>query len=216
MKEIISLIKKDFDVDSRQKYPIAGIVLYIFATIYISYLTFQSTINISTWNALFWIILLFASVTGIAKSFIQEENRSLYYFFLSKPANFLAAKLIYSLVYELILISITFSLFSLLLPVDADFNYLFYLNLLNGAIGITASFTLVSALASKTSNQSNLMAVLGFPVIIPILILASTNSRKILFGAIWQDISGNSITLLSLNVIIIAVSFILFPYSWKN
>ena len=44
MEVIITLIKKDFLVDFRQKYLLAGIALYVFATIYISYLAFNSVI----------------------------------------------------------------------------------------------------------------------------------------------------------------------------
>lgn len=216
MQKVFRLIQKDYLIDTRQKYPIAGIVLYIFATIYISYLAFQGSINISTWNALFWIILLFASVTGIARSFMQENNRSLYYYFLARPEYFFLAKLIYSMLYETLLISITFLLFQVFLPIAVEISNLFFLNLALGGMGIAASFTLISALSAKTDNQSTMMAILGFPVVIPVLVLSVVNSRKILMGAVFDDISGNTLTLLSVNVIIIVVSMILFPYSWKN
>jgi heme exporter protein B len=216
MKKVFTLIQKDYLIDTRQKYPIAGIVLYIFATIYISYLAFGGSITISTWNALFWIILLFASVTGIARSFMQENNRSLYYYFLAKAEYFFLAKLLYSILYEVLLIIITILLFQVFLPLDVEISYLFYLNLGLGGLGIAASFTLISALSAKTDNQSTMMAILGFPVVIPVLVLAVVNSKKILMGAVLDDISGNTLTLLSVNVVIIAVSMILFPYSWKN
>lgn len=216
MKEIFQLVKKDFQIDSRQKYPIAGIVLYIFATIYISYLAFQSLITPGTWNALIWIILLFASVTGISKSFIQEDNRSLYYFFLVKPHHVFTAKLLYSLLYEIVLILISVILFKVFLGFPVKNQGLFVLMLFIGGLGIACSFTLISSLAAKSENQSTMMAILGFPVVIPVLVLAVTNSRKIVLGADWGDVSGNTLTLLSVNVIIVSVAYILFPYSWRN
>lgn len=216
MKELIRLIKKDIQIDLRQKYPIAGIVLYIFATIYISYLSFQSIITPSTWNALVWIIILFASITGISKSFIQEENRSLYYYFLSKAHFVYIAKLLYNLFYEAILILIVVILFNVFLGFPVVEKALFLLILFIGGLGIAASFTLISSLASKSENQSTMMAILGFPVIIPVLVLAVSMSRKVVQGAGWEDISGSVITLLAVNVIIMAAGYILFPYSWRN
>ncbi|MFY0687816.1 MAG: heme exporter protein CcmB [Cyclobacteriaceae bacterium] len=216
MKEIFAIVKKEYLVDSRQKYLIAGIALYIFATIYISYLTFNNIINSTTWNALFWIILLFASLTGIGKSFIQEENRSYYYYFLIKPTNILLGKLIYYTVYEFVLLALTFGLVTVFLGNPLNQLGLFLINLALGAMGIAASFTMTSAIASKSTNQSTMLAVISFPIIIPVLILAVKNSKQIVLGANWADISGNTFALISVIVVIIAVSFILFPYSWKN
>lgn len=216
MNEIIELIKKDVRIDLRQKYPIAGIVLYIFATIYISYLAFQSIINPSTWNALFWVILLFASITGISKSFIQEENRSLYYYFLAKPHKIFLSKLIYNHIYEGLLILISIFLFQVFLGVPVKSFGWFIILVLIGGSGIASSFTLVSSLASKSENQSTMMAVLGFPVIIPVMVLSVVTTRKLVLGATWEDISGNTITLLAVDAIIVTVGYLLFPYSWKN
>ena len=62
-----------------------------------------------------------------------------------------------------------------------------------------------------------MMAILGFPVIIPVaMILAVSNSQVIVLGGSWNDIIKNLITLLSVNVIIIALSYILFPFTWKS
>ena len=60
------------------------------------------------------------------------------------------------------------------------------------------------------------MAVLGFPVIIPVLILSISNSFKILDSYVFTQIQGNIITLFSVDVIIIALTFVLFPFTWKS
>jgi|TARA_B110000503_G_scaffold133021_1_gene209793 heme exporter protein B len=216
MEVIITLIKKDFLVDFRQKYLLAGIALYVFATIYISYLAFNSVIAPAIWNALFWLILLFSSVTGMFKSFGQEANRTYYYYYLASANHILAAKLVYYLLYEFLLVILLGALFITFLGNPVEQPVLFLLNLLLGAIGLAVSFTLIASIASKSDNGNTLMSILAFPVIIPVLLLAVTNSRKIIFGASFQDISGNLLTLVCFNVIIIALSFILFPYSWKN
>ncbi len=216
MNLVFALIKKDYLIDFRQKYPIVGIALYIFATIYISYLSFGNLINPSTWNALLWIVLLFASVTGIAKGFIQEENSSLYYYFLTSPSQILIAKFLYNGLYQLLIVGLTFVLFSIFLGNPVENLPLFMLNFSIGALGMGAAFTLISAISSKTGNQSTMMALLGFPVVIPVLIMAVSNSRNIIFGAGLTDIMGNLLTLISIIVIIIALSFILFPYSRRN
>jgi heme exporter protein B len=218
MIALIMLVKKEFLIDFRQKYPIAGIVLYIFSTIYISYLAFNGIVTPSIWNALLWIILLFSFVTGLSKSFIGEEKRSLYYYFTISPNLLFSGKLIYYTLYGFLLVILVWGCFQVFLPFPSSIKSLslFILNLMVGSFGLSSAFTMISSIASRTSNPSTLMAVLGFPVIIPVLLLAVTNSRKILLGATLVDIQGNLTYMISVIVIIIAVSFILFPYSSRN
>lgn len=215
-KQVFSLILKDLKIDWRTKYPVAGMLLYILVLVIIGYLSFANLIKPEVWNALFWIILLFTSVNAIAKSFIQEEDRSIYYYFTAKPIAIILAKLIYHFIYQLILLMVTYLAFSLFLGGASGDSLLFIANLLIGSLGLSSAFTLISALASKTNNQSVMMAILGFPVIIPVLILSIANSKAIILGGSWPDISTNFIALLSLNMIIIALTFILFPFTWKS
>ena len=203
-------------MDFRNKYPFLSIPLYLAAIIYISYLSFQGLVTNAIWNALFWMILLFTMVTAIGRSFLQEQDRSMYYYFVLKPQVLIASKLIYQLIYTFFLCTIAFILMQVYFPRQIPDLSLFMLNLLLATIGLSGAFTMVSSIASGAANQGNLMAVMGFPAAIPILVLSVTNSRKILMGASLSGIKGNMITLVSVDVVIIALVFLLFPYSWKK
>lgn len=216
VQKVIQLIKKDLTVDWRQQNPIAGILLYLTSTIFTSYMAFKGFLSTEVWNALFWIILLFTAITAISKSFIQEERRSLYYYFLMKPQDLISSKLIYSFVYLLFIAFLSLLIFTVLFG-NPIINYsLFTINLILGCIGLSSAFTMISAISFKTSNRSVMMAVLGFPVIIPVLLLSIGNSSKILDGFIWIQIQGNMLTLISVDVIIIALTFVLFPFIWRS
>ncbi|WP_436514873.1 heme exporter protein CcmB [Ekhidna sp. To15] len=216
MNKVLHLIKKDLIVDWRQQNPITGILLYLASTIFATYMAFEGFVSTEVWNALFWIILLFTSINAISKSFIQEERRSHYYFFLCKPTEIILAKLIYSFVYLSIIALISLAIYSVLLG-NPIINYdLFLLNLTLGCIGLSAAFTMVSSIAFRSSNRSIMMAVLGFPVIIPVLILSISNSFKILDSYVFMQIQGNLTALFSVDVIIIALTFVLFPFTWKS
>jgi len=216
VQRIISLIIKDLTVDWRQQNPISGILLYLASTIFATYMAFEGFVSVEVWNALFWIILLFTSINAISKSFIQEERRTHYYYFLCKPFEIILAKLIYSFLYLISIGLIALLVYSVLLG-NPIINYpLFIFNLFLGCLGLSSTFTMVSSIAFRTSNRSIMMAVLGFPVIIPVLILAISNSFKILDSYVFIQIQGNILALLSVDVIIIALTFVLFPFTWKS
>ncbi|MFN7295279.1 MAG: hypothetical protein ACK5T9_03355 [Bacteroidota bacterium] len=83
---ILFLIQKEIRLEWRNKYALGGILLYVIATVYTAYLSFKNIIHPATWNALFWIIMLFAAINAISKSFVQDSNgRQLYYYTMLKP-----------------------------------------------------------------------------------------------------------------------------------
>lgn len=193
-----------------------GIALYVLSTIYISYLSFQEFITLTTWNGLIWLIILLATVISSSKSFGQEENRSNYYYYLVNPSSLLLSKVISQLIVQLVLSLIILILLTILLPINGNIGLSFMLNLFAGSMGLGLIFTLVSVLSSKSESKGSLIPVLGFPLSIPVLILAISNSKLLLNGSPFADIQGNFATLLSIIAIIIASSFLLFPYTWKN
>jgi len=176
-----------------------------------------ATLGTVTWNTLFWIIMLFVGVNAVAKSFIQErEGRLLYYYGLASPESIIIAKIIYNVLIMSLLGIVALALYSLVLGNPVTDNILFIVNLLLASIGFSSILTLISAIASKTQNGTTLMAVLSFPIILPLLLMAIRVSNNALDGLDWSASSGSLIILGAINVMVIALSIILFPYLWRG
>ena len=68
-KEIYFLLRKELVLELRMGYALGGILLYVLSTVFIIFSSFVQLPS-QTWNILFWIILLFAAVNAITKSFV--------------------------------------------------------------------------------------------------------------------------------------------------
>ncbi len=79
VSHILAIIKKDFDIEIRQKYAIAGIFLFAVTTAFFIYKTFNK-LSALEWNILVWIIVLFAGLNAIVKSFVQERKETYLYY----------------------------------------------------------------------------------------------------------------------------------------
>jgi heme exporter protein B len=215
-KEILFLIKKDLLLEWRQKYAIGGILLYVISTVFIVFIV-SVEIRPPVWNILFWIIALFASVNAIVKSFVQENsNRQLYYYQLTNPTAIIIAKMVYNIVLLLLLFTLTFAAMTVVYESPVRDLQLFCLLLFLGSVGFSITFTFVSAIASKADNSATLMAILSFPLIIPILgtlMVLSANALNII-----QDtsITKNILTLVAIDFILFGLAIILFPFLWKD
>jgi heme exporter protein B len=60
------------------------------------------------------------------------------------------------------------------------------------------------------------MAILSFPVILPLLLVVIKISKNALEG-LERSVSVNQIIfLISINIIVITMSYILFPFIWRS
>lgn len=220
LKEIAVLIQKEITLEWRQKYALNGILLYVVSAVFITYLSVgakQGNIGVPTWNALYWIIILFSAVNAVAKSFVQEhQGRQLYYYMIASPEAIIISKIIYNTLLTLVLALLGYFVFSVILGNPVQDQGMFLLNLILGAVGFSACLTMVSGIASKASNNATLMAILSFPVIIPILLMAIRVSKNAIDGLDWSVSLDKIVTLMAINVIVAVTAYILFPYLWRS
>ena len=206
---VLALLKKELLIEWRMKAALQGILLYVVSTVFVCYLSFKlksGQLGIPTWNALFWIILLFASTTAISKSFHQESvNRQYYYQFLVRPEEVILSKILYNAGLIVILALLCFLFYGLVLG-----------NPVLGAFGFSSTLTLISGITQKAGNSTALMAILGFPIILPLLLMLLKVSKNALDGLTWSDSQDELLVISALNAIVLACSYILFPYLWRS
>ncbi|PAW94262.1 ABC transporter permease [Mucilaginibacter sp. MD40] len=222
--QTIELLKKEIILEWRSKYAFNGILLYIVSTVFVCYISFnlnpgfkQSAGYPIVWNILFWIIMLFASVNAVAKSFLQENKaRLLYYYTIAHPQAIILSKTIYNTLLMSLLSVLALVVYLLFFPNKVDDLLYYFIVVLLGSVSFSTVFTMISAIASKAGNNGTLMAILSFPVVIPVILILVKVSKAAMDG-IDRSLSLNNIgTLLAINVIVIASSLILFPFLWRD
>lgn len=215
-----ALMRKEFLLEWRQRYALNGMLLYIVGAVFVCYLSFNARRGQLTpivWNTLFWIILLFTAINAIAKSFVQERaGRQLYYYTLASPQQIILSKIGYNTALMLVLALLGFSVYAFVLGNPVQDVGMYLLTLVLGAVGFAGSLTLVSGIASKAENPATLMAVLSFPIILPLLLMLLKLSKNAIDGldrsANWDEMG----VLLAIDVIVLTLSWLLFPFLWRS
>jgi heme exporter protein B len=170
------------------------------------------------WNALFWVIQLFVCVNAVAKSFLHESRgRMLYFYSVTSPVAFIISKLLYNILLMIVMSLINLVLFVVLLNNPVSNLLLFGCIALLGGVSVSLVFTLMSAIAAKAQQNAALMAILGFPVILPQLLLLMRLS-KAAYGEVFKPgaVIQLSVLIAGLDVLVIIMAVILFPYLWKE
>ncbi len=216
--QVQQLVKKEIRLEWRSKYALNGVLLYVVSTVFVCFMSFISMPEKLTWNALFWIIMLFASINAVAKSFLQESRgRHLYIYTLVSPVALIIAKTIYNSLLMIGLTLVALLFYCLVFDPPKDIDFLMYLvAVILGSFSFATIFTMVSAIASKAGNGGMLMAILSFPIIIPVLIVLVKLAKNAIDG-LDRSVSLDDIgLLLVINVMVMTVSLILFPYLWRD
>lgn len=215
-KETFRLIKKDITLELRLKYAISGILLYVLSTVFI---VFSSFVRIEplTWNAVFWIVILFAAVNAIGKSFVLEDSdRQLYYYSIAHPIAIILSKMLYNISLLFLLSLLCWLGFSFVAGNPVDDTLTFFLALFLGSLGFSIAFTFTAAIASKAQNSATLMAILSFPVIIPILMTLIKLSAGALGEFDNEGVSEDITILLAIDALLVGMSLVLFPFLWRD
>ncbi|RZM20503.1 MAG: ABC transporter permease [Pedobacter sp.] len=210
------LLKKELLLEWRSKYALNGVLLYVVSTIFVCYLSFVIVPPL-TWNALFWIIMLFASINAVSKSFLQEsKGRQLYIYTIASPFALILSKIIYNILLMMVLTVIALGFHMLVFDTVPQDLLLYLVATILGSLSFSTIFTMVSAISSKAGNGGMLMAILSFPVIIPVLVVLIKLTKNAIDG-LDRSVSLDEIgVLLIINVLVMAVSLLLFPFLWRD
>ena len=216
-KEVIELVLKDVRLNWRERYAIYSLLLYVLCTSYVAYLSFEGIINERSWIALFWIIVLFAAMNASIQSFKRELNyQALFFYTIARPRAIIIAKIIYNSGLLILLNLVSYIIYSTFLGNPISNTISFVLCIVLGSSAIASLLTLIAAIASKTNNNGGIMAVLSMPLLFPLLINLIKTSEICIIENEFYLVDNQILFLFLLNIATVLLSYLLFPYLWRD
>jgi len=216
-----ALLRKDFTIEFRTRFGVSAVVMFLLVTVaVIAFSTPGEQLSPSILSAFFWIALFFGGMTGLARSFIAEEERGTAFLLrvYAPSDSIFIGKLLFNLamMLSLSLVSVLAFLFFFRDFVVKDW-LMFLLQLVLGAAGIASVSTILSAIIGRAAQKGALLPVLALPVLMP-LVIATTDATRITLEVAnsWDGIRENILILLSFDVAITLVSYVLFDVIWKD
>ncbi len=183
-----AVLGKDLRLDLRSKDRLGHMAVFAALIVVVLSITLP-TPNSATraWiPALIWVVFLFTSLLGLGRSFQAESEDGAITLLVHAPCDRGWVFLGKAAANGLALLGVEFLtaiLFSLLLDVDWTVAMPEILGVgLLGALGLAVVGTLLSALASAARFREFMLRVLLFPLVLPVLILASLMTGEALAG----------------------------------
>jgi len=149
-------------------------------------------------------------------SFAGREGEMLYLYTLISPRNFILGRLLYNGLFMLMVTIVALVSYGFFVGFPVGNIAVFLLTLFLSVWGISSMLTVSFAISTKGGGGFALMAIISFPLLVPLLITAQHLSQQCMLGGDLSGYGGNMAALFALDVIIAALCYLLFPYLWRD
>ena len=215
-----AVFQKDFHSEIRTRYAINSLAMFIIVAIsVILFAVGQEKISEALTGGLFWVVIFFTAMSGLSRAFVSEEERgtSLTLQLTASPSIVFSGKLIFNVVLVFCMTTVIALLYAALFESFIIQNFLlFFLTFIFGNIGLAISSTIIAAIIAKAGAKGTLYPVLSFPILLP-LILSSVQLTLFAFdGTTIEQAKFELAIVVSYDVVMLTVSYLLFDFIWKD
>jgi heme exporter protein B len=216
VEEVLRNLRKDFSVEFRSGFALnVSIAFAVIATVSLSLTAGGSPFPPLVQSILLWIIIFFSAMNGLSHIFVREEDQSTSLFLritVSVDSIFIS-KFVYNQIFMMIIIAVVTPLFLFFLQLHVRLTGYFICTAISGGIAIASCTTIVAAMVAKSGGRGALFSILSFPLLLPVLWVSISSTRRALDGTSPAEY-GSLVFLLAFSGFISAISFLLFRFVW--
>jgi len=217
--EAVALFAKEWRCELRTRYALSTLALFAFTTLVVVSVSLgplgvMKSQGSAVLPVLFWIIILFSVAAGLPRAFVQEEESqtAIALRLSATPSALFCGKLAYGLTVILALEALITPVYVAIMSLSVRAPGQLVLTLAAGGYGLAAGSTLVAAIIAQARSKGTLFAVMAFPVLLPLLLLAIELTRNALGG----EPAGVALSqLLLYDGAVTIAGLMLFPAVWN-
>jgi heme exporter protein B len=220
MSKALALFLKDFNSEMRTRYAVNALAMFIIVAISVILFSIgNENINANLTGGLYWVVIFFTAMSGLARAFVSEEERgtTLTLQLIASPTTVFTGKLLFNLILVFSMNTIISLLYSALFESFVVQNYvLFLITYVLGNIGLAISSTIIAAIISKAGAKGTLYPVLSFPILLPLILTSVKLTQFAMDGTTIEESIFELAIVASYDIIMISASYMLFDFIWKD
>lgn len=219
IKSSVAILRKEITQELRTKYAFNTLLAFTGASLLLILFTLRAQqLNPTPKSGLVWIIILFAAMTGMMRSFVQETEKKTWALLQlhASPAEVYTGKLIYNFLFLLVLHIFTFFFYILMMDLPITSPGFLGLSILFGSLGLASVTTMTSAMIARADRKGAVFSVLCIPLLVPLLLILTRITTMALIdgpdGSTWNDVAA----LVGYCGTTITTGILLFDFIWED
>ena len=213
------VFRKDLRLEFRSLYALNAIGLFAVTTITaVSFSLGTVRLEPNILAALFWVVIFFSAMSGLAHVFIREEEQDTgdMLRLVFPPNAVLVGKWLFNIVLLGGLCLLIIPLFVIMLGAEVGNWPAMLAMTASGVFAMATVSTVIAAIIALSGSRGALFAVMTFPVALPVLMTAIHGTRVALEGGQLADCGNDLKVLFSFTIVIMTVGFLLFETIWRK
>lgn len=166
-----------------------------------------------------WTVMFFASMTGMARSFVSEEEKgtTLLLRLISTPTAVFYGKFLFNVMFSLLINLASVVFFMIFFDrISIQFPIYFLLVVFTASIGIASSSTIIGAIISRATTKGALFPILSVPILIPLIMIGIEATHYSIIGKEEQTIFQDILMMIGFSGFLLVISSILFDFVWRE
>ncbi len=220
MKAATAILSKDFHSELRTRYALNSLIMFVIVTLsIILFSTEGEAVSPGLSAGILWIVIFFAAMSGLSRSFVSEEERgtAMTLQLWVKPSSVLLGKLAFNSLLIYVLNALIIAAYMITMPsFTIKSPMVFFLTILIGSFGLASASTFIAAIISKANSKGTLYPVLSFPILLPLLISVIDATRLSVEGGSFPEVIGDFKIMFSYAVVVTTVAIVLFDFVWRD
>lgn len=215
----LAIFRKEVTQELRTKYALNTLLAFTGASLLLILFTLRANqLDPTPKSGLIWIIILFAAMSGMMRSFLQETEKKTWPLLQlhASATNVYIGKLTYNFLFLLILNIFTFFFYSLMMDLSIVSGFYLIHSILFGSMGLAAVTTLTSAMIAQADRKGALFSVLCIPLVVPLLLILTRTTKFALIEGPDASALNDLFALIGFCGVTITTGILLFDYIWED
>lgn len=218
MREALAVMKKEAVSELRGRHGLY--MAFLFSIVAAFALGMASSLEAppaSTGGVLLMILLLFSSISSLARTFVLEEEQGTGELLrmLGNPVAVFCGKMLYNFCLLVVIASVAVPALILFAGFSVVDPLLLLVSLLFACAGLAAAVSFCGALASRSRSRATLSGVISTPVLLP-WVWMGLNAFRAALGDVVQQPWASSIGLLGMALVFGSIGPLLYSAVWKR
>ena len=219
ISEAITIFKKDISLEWKTRFAINTVIAFVFTSLLlVLYSVKAQNLPPSSKAGLLWVIIVFAALSSLSRSFISEtERRTFDYLRLYAQATpVYLGKLSYNFLFTLLISVVSLFAYVLLMDISIASWIITLLVVVFGSLGLSSISTLLAGIISQADRKGAVFSVISMPLMIPLILIIVRLAKAGFIDGHIPSIYGDLVGLLSFCGVMITLSILLFDFIWDD
>lgn len=219
LQGMIAILTKDLQTELRSRYAINTVLAFVGATLLLLLFALNARqLSAEVQSALVWVIILFAALSSLSRSFVVETDKKTYDLLRlhSRAADVFLGKLCFNYLFTLSINIVTFAAYIFLLDISIVHSGALLLVLLLGTAGLSGIATMLGAIVSQADRKGAIFSVLSIPLLFPLILILVELTETALIPGASQTYLDDLWALVGYIGTTITAGILLFDYIWDE